>query len=93
MNTIFRKTNKPTAIQGSATVRENPNQFLLVSEFNFNFLSNIKIIIIKYQSIKKLPIIVGGVKIFENSGSYNVYATDYDNYSLVYSCSQVIPGN
>ena len=25
------------------------------------------------------------------TGKYDVWTTDYDNYSLVYSCSQIIP--
>ncbi len=43
------------------------------------------------QFLLTLPVIVGGVKLFENSGDYNVWTTDYENYSLVYSCSQAVP--
>lgn len=38
-----------------------------------------------------MPVIVDGVKLFENSGDYNVWTTDYETYSLVYSCSQAVP--
>jgi lipocalin len=44
------------------------------------------------QLVVKLPIIVAGVTLFENPGDYQVWETDYDNYSIVYSCTQIVPG-
>ena len=38
-----------------------------------------------------LPVVVDGVTVLENSGNYNVVATDYRNWALVYSCRQIIP--
>ena len=38
-----------------------------------------------------LPIIVANTTLFENTGNYNVWQTDYTQYSVVYSCKQVIP--
>ena len=43
------------------------------------------------QLLLTLPVIVDGVKLFENSGDYNVWTTDYETYSLVYACSQAVP--
>ncbi len=37
------------------------------------------------------PIELFGFKLFQNEGSYNVWLTDYNQYSLVYSCRQLIP--
>jgi apolipoprotein D and lipocalin family protein len=36
-----------------------------------------------------LPIKVAGQTLFNNPAPYNVIATDYDNYSLVYSCTNL----
>ncbi len=43
------------------------------------------------QLVVKLPIVVAGVTLFENPGDYQVWETDYDSYSVVYSCTQIIP--
>ena len=33
-----------------------------------------------------LPIKVGGITLFMNTGDYNVWETDYNTYTVVYSC-------
>ena len=35
-----------------------------------------------------LPIMIGNTTLFENTGNYNVWETDYTTYSVVYSCSK-----
>jgi lipocalin len=40
----------------------------------------------------KFPLKLFGFPIWENSGDYQVWSTDYSRYSLVYSCTQLIPG-
>jgi apolipoprotein D and lipocalin family protein len=38
------------------------------------------------------PIQVAGITVFENEGAYNIWDTDYDTYTLIYSCKEIIPG-
>jgi lipocalin len=37
------------------------------------------------------PTSLFGYPIFEQKGQYNVWSVDYDKFSMVYSCSQIIP--
>ena len=37
------------------------------------------------------PTSLFGYPIFEQKGQYNVWSVDYNKFSLVYSCTQVIP--
>jgi len=39
----------------------------------------------------RLPVTLANFTIIENTGTYNVWETDYTTYAVVYSCSQVIP--
>ncbi len=36
-----------------------------------------------------LPIQVAGLTVFENEGAYNIWDTDYDTYTLIYSCKEI----
>jgi lipocalin len=36
-----------------------------------------------------LPIIIGGVQVYMNSGQYNVLETDYKTYTVIYSCTEL----
>jgi lipocalin len=36
-----------------------------------------------------LPIKIAGVTVFMNSGQYNVLETDYNTYTVIYSCSEL----
>jgi len=32
---------------------------------------------------------VAGLTVFENEGAYNIWDTDYDTYTLIYSCKEI----
>jgi lipocalin len=43
------------------------------------------------QLTVQFPKKMGNYTVYTSTGSYNVLATDYTSYALVYSCSQTIP--